>query len=192
MNTTNQYMHLRGLLPSKPPPWRHRRRSNHIHHHRLILTHLLLFSSKKYANTIPLKTAPIKTTPIKTTPISLRSMPILSHISANHNKRNSTSLYHHQPPIHPNLPHSPPTNKPFYLPQLPHPTAPIFIIINPSPTHTHSSNSYVNTQKKFHHSTTHNQYAPITNFEDSQTHKRPHSTKNYLTKHLKPPAPTPL
>jgi hypothetical protein len=92
---TNRHIHLRGLLPSKPPPWRHRRRLNHTQHVRLVLIHLLLFSLAKYVNTTPLKTTPIKTTPIKTTPISLQhSLPILSHISANHNKINPTSLYH--------------------------------------------------------------------------------------------------
>jgi len=191
MNTTNRHIHLRGLLPSKPPPWRHRRRSNHIQYLRLVLIHLHLFLSAKYANT-PLKTTPIKTILIKTTPIFLRhSLPILSHISANHNKINSTSLYHHQPPIHPNLPHhqppihpnlphSPSTNRPFYLPQLPCPTAPIFLIVNPLPTHASSSNSYVNSQKKFCHSTTHNLYA---NTHSSQA---THSTKYQLTKILKP------
>ena len=189
MNTTNRHIHLRCLLPSKPPPWRHRRRLHHTQHLRLILIHLLLFSLAKYVNTTPLKTTPIKTTPIKTTPISLQhSLPILSHVSANHNKINPTSLYHHQPPIHPNPTHSPSTNRPFYLPQLPRPTAPIFLIVNPSPTHAASSNSYVNTHKKFCHSTTYNLYAPNqTNFQDSQTHKRPHSTKYHLSKLPKPP-----
>ena len=187
MNTTNRHIHLRCLLPSKPPPWRHRRRLHHTQHLRLILIHLLLFSLAKYANTTPLKTTPIKTTPIKTTPTSpQRSLPILCHISANHNKINPTSLYHHQPPIHPNPTHSPSTNRPFYLPQPPHPTAPIFLIVNQSPTHAASINSYVNTHKKFCHSTTYNPYDPIfhapnkTNFQDSQPHKRHHSTKYHI------------
>ena len=30
MTTTNRYHHLRGLLPSKPPPWRHRHWPRHL------------------------------------------------------------------------------------------------------------------------------------------------------------------
>ena len=193
MYTTNRHHHLRGLLPSKPPPWRRRRRSNYMQYLQLVFIHLLLFSSAKYANTTPLKTTPIKSTLIKTTPIFLLRSPILSHTSANHNKINPTSLHHHQPPIHPNPPHSPTTNRPSYLPQLPRPTAPIFLIVNQSPTHAVSSNSYVNTHKKSCHSTTHNLYAPNqTNFQDSQTHKRPHSTKKLFNKTSKTTCPNPL
>jgi len=66
MTTTNRYHHLHGLLPSKPPPWRHRHRPHHLLYLLPILTHLLPFCTVHHAHPTPLQTTP----PVNTTPMS--------------------------------------------------------------------------------------------------------------------------
>jgi len=58
MTSTNRYHHLRGLLPSKPPPWRGRHRPRHLLYLLPVLTHLFPFCTVYHAHPTPLQTTP--------------------------------------------------------------------------------------------------------------------------------------
>ncbi len=104
MSTTNQYLHLRGLLPSKPPPWRHRHRPCYLLYLLPFLTHLLSFRSVHHAQPTPLNTTP----PSNTTPMSCSHFPpVLSLIHAYKHVIKST------PFNYPSFPSTPLSRDPF-------------------------------------------------------------------------------
>jgi hypothetical protein len=141
-DTTNQHHHLRGLLPSKPPPWRHRHRPRHLIYQLPSLTHLLPFCMVHHAHTTPINTTP----PFNTTPMSCSHfLPVLSQIEAYNHALKSTPFNYALLSFHPTIPRSLHAKTTFYLPQLPPPTATIVIpIADPnSPTHIPHTNSYV-------------------------------------------------
>ena len=147
MSTTNQYLHLRGLLPSKPPPWQHRHRPCYLLYLLPFLTHLLPFRSVHHAHPTPLNT----TLPSNTTPMSCSHFPpVLSLIHAYNHVIKSTPFNYPLLSFHPTIPRSLHAETTFYLPQLPSPTAPIVIPIDDpkSPTHIPHTNSYVNLLRK--------------------------------------------
>jgi hypothetical protein len=147
MSTTNQYLHLRGLLPSKPPSWRHRHRPRHLLYLLPFLTHLLPFRSVHHAQPTPLNTTP----PVNTTPMSCSHFPpVLSLIQAYNHVIKSTPFNYPLLSFHPTIPRSLHAKTTFYLPQLPPPTAPIVTLIADPlpPTRIPHTNSYVNLFRK--------------------------------------------
>ena len=146
MTTTNRHHHLRGLLPSKPPPWRHRHRPRHRVYLLPSLTHLLSFRTVHRAHTTPINTTP----PVNTTPMSCSHfLPVLSQIEANNHLIKSTPFNYPLSSFHPTIPRSLHAETTFYLPQLPPPTAPIVIPIADQNSHTHPiTNSYVTLLQK--------------------------------------------
>jgi len=141
MNTTNQYHHLHGLLPSKPPPWRHRHRPHRRLHLPRVLAYLLVFFLVHHARPMPLLTILSVNTSPTYPPASLTHF---GRHPANRDTKNTTLFHCPLLFISPTPPRPLHTNTSLYLPQIPTPAAPIVPILGLPTTHLYHTNSYVN------------------------------------------------